>query len=159
MKTKNIYLSIYRFRPLLAAIGCSGVHQLCPHFVLFRSQIVAGISVFFICTSVISFCLKTLPAMRVEIPITTTIAPVSNHSGSINASDFYQASTTEMNFIPSTTQRPSGLFNRYSVNNFTWFYTPTLLWTLQSSLLCLACFWARFTLRNKFLAMKPWVVI
>lgn len=80
------------------------------------SQIVAGISVFFICTSVISFCLKTLPAMRVEIPITPTVA--SNHSGSINMNDIYQTSTTEMNFIPTTTQRPSGLFNRYSVNNF-----------------------------------------
>lgn len=77
-------------------------------------QIVAGISVFFICTSVISFCLKTLPAMRVEIPPTTT---VSNHTAT-NISDFYQTSTTETNFMLTTTPRPSGLFNRYSVNNF-----------------------------------------
>ena len=80
-----------------------------------RSQIVAGISVFFICTSVISFCLKTLPGMRVEIPIRPYIA---NHSAGMNLSDFYQASTTEANFMLTTTQRPSGLFNRYSVNNF-----------------------------------------
>lgn len=79
-----------------------------------RSQIVAGISVFFICTSVISFCLKTLPAMRVEIPMRPYVA---NHTAGMNSSDFYQASTTEANFMLTTTQRPSGLFNRYSVNN------------------------------------------
>ncbi|ETN61339.1 hypothetical protein AND_007005 [Anopheles darlingi] len=32
------------------------------------AKIVAGISVFFICISVISFCLKTHPGLRVEIP-------------------------------------------------------------------------------------------
>ncbi|CAO1398932.1 unnamed protein product [Diamesa serratosioi] len=32
------------------------------------AKIVAGISVFFICISVISFCLKTLPGLRVEMP-------------------------------------------------------------------------------------------
>lgn len=80
-----------------------------------RSQIVAGISVFFICTSVISFCLKTLPGMRVEIPFRPYIV---NHTAGMNSSDFYQASTTEANFMLTTTQRPSGLFNRYSVNIF-----------------------------------------
>jgi hypothetical protein len=76
---------------------------------------VAGISVFFICTSVISFCLKTLPGLRVEIPLTL------NHTSS-NLSDIYQhltASTTEANFITTTTAQRSfhgaGLFNRYSV--------------------------------------------
>lgn len=81
-------------------------------------QIVAGISVFFICTSVISFCLKTLPGLRVEIPL--TLNQTSN-----NLSDIYQISTllpstTEANFILST-HRP-GLFNRYSVN---FFFPPT----------------------------------
>lgn len=79
---------------------------------------VAGISVFFICTSVISFCLKTLPGLRVEIPLTF------NHTSS-NLSDIYQAtpkltlppSTTEANFITTTsTQRT--LYNRYSVSKF-----------------------------------------
>lgn len=81
-------------------------------------QVVAGISVFFICTSVISFCLKTLPGLRVEIPL-----PMSS-----NSSDIYQASTTlppsitEANFITTTsTQRPhGGLFNRYSVIGNCW---------------------------------------
>lgn len=83
-----------------------------PH----QFQVVAGISVFFICTSVISFCLKTLPGLRVEIPLTL------NHTSS-NLSDIYQASTlppstTEANFITiaSTHRSPhGGSFNRYSV--------------------------------------------
>lgn len=78
-------------------------------------QVVAGISVFFICTSVISFCLKTLPGLRVEIPITL------NHTSS-NSSEIYPpttlpSSTTEANFITaSSTYRSTGLFNRYSVS-------------------------------------------
>lgn len=102
-----------------------------------HSQIVAGISVFFICTSVISFCLKTLPAMRVEIPMTTNISNNTGGGGggtAMNISDFYQASTTEANFILTTTQRPSGLFNRYSVNNshsLTW-HTLENYWPIAS---------------------------
>lgn len=82
-------------------------------------QVVAGISVFFICTSVISFCLKTLPGLRVEMP------SALNHTSS-NISDIYKSSTlpiltTEANLISSTaTHRPaqhgSGLFNRYAVS-------------------------------------------
>lgn len=95
------------------------------------SQVVAGISVFFICTSVISFCLKTLPGLRVEIPLTF------NHTTSRNLSDIYQAlpSTTEANLITTTTtQRPThggGLLNRYAVCTFE--YSPLracLFWAL-----------------------------
>lgn len=44
-------------------------------------QIVAGISVFFICISVISFCLKTHPGLRVEIPAILNIT--TNGSASV----------------------------------------------------------------------------
>lgn len=36
------------------------------YFLLILFQVVAGASVFFICVSVVSFCLKTHPGMRVE---------------------------------------------------------------------------------------------
>jgi hypothetical protein len=121
-------------------------------------QIVAGISVFFICTSVISFCLKTLPAMRVEIPMTTI---VSNHTGGpMNMSDFYQMSTTEANFL-TTTPRPSGLFNRYSVNNLICSLSSLLPTNAAAGLLLLLtyCFeWGDVTLRELkilFLEFSP----
>ncbi|CAO1379585.1 unnamed protein product [Diamesa hyperborea] len=68
------------------------------------AKIVAGISVFFICISVISFCLKTLPGLRVEIPVTLS---TFNQTTS-NLSAIYQSaeersiimlSTTEANFV------------------------------------------------------------
>ncbi|XP_052892219.1 potassium voltage-gated channel protein Shaw-like [Anopheles moucheti] len=45
------------------------------------AKIVAGISVFFICISVISFCLKTHPGLRVEIPAILNIT----NNGSLGA--------------------------------------------------------------------------
>ncbi|XP_040168298.1 potassium voltage-gated channel protein Shaw-like isoform X1 [Anopheles arabiensis] len=45
------------------------------------AKIVAGISVFFICISVISFCLKTHPGLRVEIPAILNIT--TNGSASV----------------------------------------------------------------------------
>jgi hypothetical protein len=90
--------------------------------------VVAGISVFFICTSVISFCLKTLPGLRVEIPLTL------NHTSS-NLSDIYHlaAPTTEANFIVPAASQPrsfhSGLFNRYSVRAITFSSLVLLLQT------------------------------
>ncbi|CRK89787.1 CLUMA_CG003393, isoform A [Clunio marinus] len=83
------------------------------------AKVVAGISVFFICTSVISFCLKTLPGLRVEIPLTL------NHTSS-NLRDIYQTttlppSTTEANFITAASIHRSSiggtLFNRHSTRS------------------------------------------
>jgi hypothetical protein len=76
-------------------------------------QVIAGISVFFICTSVISFCLKTLPGLRVEIP------PSTFNLTSANLSDILQATattlppsaTTEADLITSTYRST----HRYSV--------------------------------------------
>lgn len=108
---------------LIERFGCDAKRTLIILQFLFFSgcliifKVVAGISVFFICTSVISFCLKTLPGLRVEIPLTF------NHTSS-NLSDIYQASsqppsTTEANFITTTSTQRSfhggGLLNRYSV--------------------------------------------
>ncbi|CAG9802281.1 unnamed protein product [Chironomus riparius] len=69
------------------------------------AKIVAGISVFFICTSVISFCLKTLPGLRVEIPLTI------NHTSS-PSNDSFQTST-----MPSTTEAGLFISNRHSLFN------------------------------------------
>uniref|UniRef100_A0A182QY72 BTB domain-containing protein n=1 Tax=Anopheles farauti TaxID=69004 RepID=A0A182QY72_9DIPT len=45
------------------------------------AKIVAGISVFFICISVISFCLKTHPGLRVEIPAILNITTNGTSGG------------------------------------------------------------------------------
>lgn len=92
-----------------------------PHVNFFSTfQVVAGISVFFICTSVISFCLKTLPGLRVEFP--PSLARPSS-----NLSDIFPAPMTTTTTLPTSitggnftaTQRPlhggGNLFNRYSV--------------------------------------------
>ncbi|XP_055541903.1 potassium voltage-gated channel protein Shaw-like [Wyeomyia smithii] len=48
------------------------------------AKIVAGISVFFICISVISFCLKTHPGLRVEIPAVTNMSTNGSSSALAN---------------------------------------------------------------------------
>ena len=74
----------------------------------------AGISVFFICISVISFCLKTHPGLRVETPI------IINATGTL--SDLYQngstippspSTTTATSQQPSRSYYSTGLFNRH----------------------------------------------
>uniref|UniRef100_A0A2Y9D1K8 BTB domain-containing protein n=1 Tax=Anopheles dirus TaxID=7168 RepID=A0A2Y9D1K8_9DIPT len=47
------------------------------------AKIVAGISVFFICISVISFCLKTHPGLRVEIPAILNITTNGTGAGAL----------------------------------------------------------------------------
>ncbi|XP_065092312.1 potassium voltage-gated channel protein Shaw-like [Ochlerotatus camptorhynchus] len=49
------------------------------------AKIVAGISVFFICISVISFCLKTHPGLRVEIPAILNVSTSGSSIGAILA--------------------------------------------------------------------------
>ncbi|XP_021703144.1 potassium voltage-gated channel protein Shaw-like [Aedes aegypti] len=49
------------------------------------AKIVAGISVFFICISVISFCLKTHPGLRVEIPAILNVSTNGSSFGAILA--------------------------------------------------------------------------
>lgn len=58
-------------------------------------QIVAGISVFFICISVISFCLKTHPGLRVELP------PLLNVTSNMTGTNFENATADEL--LDSTT--------------------------------------------------------
>ena len=95
-------------------------------------QIVAGLSVFFICISVISFCLKTHPGFRVEIP---TIDNLQNNSSFIysnsSMNDLYTNGTTRSTTTTTTTtttERPSTLppplirtsslaYGRYGRNN------------------------------------------
>ncbi|XP_063702622.1 potassium voltage-gated channel protein Shaw-like [Culicoides brevitarsis] len=54
------------------------------------AKIVAGISVFFICISVISFCLKTHPGLRVELP------PLLNVTSNMTGSSFENVTVDEL---------------------------------------------------------------
>jgi hypothetical protein len=76
-------------------------------------QVIAGISVFFICTSVISFCLKTLPGLRVEIPPSTFNLTSTNLSDILQttATTLPPSSTTDADLITSTYRST----HRYSV--------------------------------------------
>ncbi|XP_058817998.1 potassium voltage-gated channel protein Shaw-like [Topomyia yanbarensis] len=65
------------------------------------AKIVAGISVFFICISVISFCLKTHPGLRVEIP---AIMNVSSNGSSTLLANF----TSIGGFLPTNSPGSSG---------------------------------------------------
>lgn len=92
-------------------------------FVLFSFQIVAGISVFFICISVISFCLKTHPGLRVEIPaVNSTNLTSSGINDSFVDSNYttIPSTTPPTTTTTTTTQRPfsTGLFNRHRISSY-----------------------------------------
>jgi hypothetical protein len=114
------------------------------------SQVIAGISVFFICVSVISFCLKTLPGLRVEIQSTAT-ASVPINSTSTNLSDIYQVETTSSsttaNLTASSTTRD--FFNRYTVN-----VNQTKYWEIFHEIYLFTSFLIKFEVLSLFYPMS-----
>ncbi|XP_062548388.1 potassium voltage-gated channel protein Shaw-like [Armigeres subalbatus] len=73
------------------------------------AKIVAGISVFFICISVISFCLKTHPGLRVEIPAILNV--------SANGSSFGAVLSNVTNFGPTDSGTSSSSSSSSSSNS------------------------------------------
>lgn len=69
-------------------------------------QIVAGASVFFICVSVLSFCLKTHPGMRLQCKVPTeNLTNVTNCTGELDCEN-----DTRLNDQTDCTEEPLPFF-------------------------------------------------